>query len=365
MAMTASLTPKTIYLGITNRCNLRCSYCYYHSSHADVRTELSTAQWLHFFKELKACSVLNVYLSGGEPLIRKDIKELIDGIVKNSMRFTIITNATLATDHIADHIKSTKRCDQVQVSIDADSPEQHDIFRGKGSFEKALTGIKILIKNNITVTARVTIHKYNVYSLNRIADFLLEDVGVTFLRTNSAIPMGLCSHNKENIQLTAAEYSIAMSTLLDLEKKYAGRVKATAGPLATAKHWSRMEQHKAELNKNKSGGYLGGCNCIFDSLGVLADGTIVPCEQLGHIKLGVINQDNLKDIWLNHSELKLLRKRGKISLKDFTQCKDCEYVQYCQGACPATAYAEHGIENHPSSEGCYKKFIEQGGFLPK
>lgn len=79
-------TPRIANLDITNNCNLRCSYCYHFSGAGDVGIDLPTEEWLSLFEELKRCAVLEVGLGGGEPLLRKDFKDIVNSIVKNDMK---------------------------------------------------------------------------------------------------------------------------------------------------------------------------------------------------------------------------------------------------------------------------------------
>jgi SynChlorMet cassette radical SAM/SPASM protein ScmE len=357
--------PIHVDLDVTNNCNLRCSYCYHFSSPGDVGMDLSTEEWLKFFYELQQCKVLRVDLSGGEPFLRNDCKELINGIVQNKMRFSIVSNGTLISEDIVEYLKSTNRCDSVQVSIDGAVPEEHDACRGKGNFEKALVGLRCLMKYEIPTTVRVTVHRYNFRSLDKIAKLLLEDIGLSSFSTNNAGHMGLCQKNKDDVQLTTEEYAVAMDILLKCDKKYSKRINGASGPLASVKCWTKMEEAKREKKENlPECGYLRSCGGVFVQMAVLADGTMVPCTQLSHIKLGKINQDSLLDVWFNHPELKRLRERCNISLNNFECCTGCEYVSYCQGGCPALAYALTGDENKPSPDSCYKMFLEGGGKLP-
>ena len=359
-------TPNSVDLNITNRCNLRCSYCSHFSSESDSGTDLTTEEWLHFFGELKDCTVLDVCLCGGEPLFRKDFKELVDGVVKNRMRFSVLSNGTLINDDIIEYLKSTKRCSSFQVSIDGPGPEEHDIFRGKGTFEKALAGLKCLMRHDMPATVRVTIHKHNVKSLEPVAELLLEDVGLPSFSTNNAGHMGLCRENEADVQLTADEYSEAMGKLAMLNKKYNGRIGAQAGPLASVKGWQEMEDAKKQGKAEISGcGYLRSCGGVFSKMAVLADGTMVPCGQLSHIKLGNIKKDSLREVWINHPELQRLRERRDMPLDNFEYCKDCGYIPYCRGGCPALAYTITGDENKPSPDACYRAFLESGGKLPE
>ena len=358
-------TPRSVDLSITNRCNLRCTYCSHFSGAGDVGQDLSKEEWLQFFEELNRCAVMNVTLQGGEPFCRKDLPELIEGIVRNRMRFNILSNGTLITDEMANFLASTGRCDGVQVSIDGSVPMPHDACRGEGNFLKAMQGIKCLLNNNVPVSVRVTIHKKNVNDLHNIAKLLLEEVGIPSFSTNSASHMGLCRENAEQVQLTAEERSLAMEALLHLEKKYNGRIGATAGPLAEGRDWLEMEKACQQKIKMIPGrGHLSGCNGPMEKLAVRADGVLVPCGQMSHIELGQINMDNLQEVWQENSELKRLRERHKISLNEFDFCKGCEYINYCTGNCPALAYTILGKENHPSPDACLKRFLEAGGKLP-
>jgi SynChlorMet cassette radical SAM/SPASM protein ScmE len=363
--MEVMYTPRSLDLAVTTKCNLRCKYCSHFSTAGDVQEDLGLDEWLAFFEELKECSVMSVTLEGGEPFYRGDIEELIEGIVKNRMRFDILSNGTLITDDIAGFLLSTNRCNGVQVSIDGSTADTHDVFRGEGSFLKALKGIETLKKNNIRVNVRVTIHRKNISDLEKIADLLLDKIGLPGFSTNSASYMGLCRRNSEQVCLTPGERSFAMKTLIELNKKYKGRISASAGPLADARAWFEMEQARIEGRENIPGrGYLTGCGGQNSSLAIRADGVIIPCSQMSHIELGKINRDSLREVWHNHPELKKLRERWKIPLSQFEFCKGCNYINYCSGNCPALAYSAVGNEYHPSPEGCLRLFLDNGGVLP-
>ena len=359
-------TPRSVDLSITNRCNLRCTYCSHFTGAGDVGQDLHKEEWLQFFEELNRCAVMNVTLQGGEPFCRKDLPELVEGIVRNRMRFNILSNGTLITEEMAALLASTGRCDGVQVSIDGSIPMTHDACRGEGNFLKAMQGINSLQNHNVPVPVRVTIHRENVWDLENVARFLLQEVGLPSFSTNAASFMGLCRQNAEQIQLTAEERSLAMETLLRLTKKYNGRISAAAGPLAEGRDWLEMEkacQQKTETIPGR--GHLSGCNGLMETLAVRADGVMVPCGQMSHIELGRINRDNLQEVWQEHHELKRLRERHKISLSEFEFCQGCHYIPYCTGNCPALAYTILGKDDHPSPDACLKRFLEAGGRLPE
>ena len=359
-------TPRSVDLAITSQCNLRCTYCSHFSSAGDVKQDLPTQEWLKFFDELGKCAVMDVTLQGAEPFFRKDLKEIIQGIMRNRMRFSILSNGTLITDEMSAFLACTGRCDGVQVSIDGSTPKTHDSCRGEGSFLKAIEGINILKKYGVPVTARVSIHKHNVGDLEDTARLLLENIGLPMFSTNSVSYMGLARQNAEKTQLTVKERSFAMDSLLRLQKKYDGRITGDAGPLAEAKTWLEMEKARQEGVKSMpGGGYLTGCGGPMSKISVRADGVIVPCIQLSHIELGRINKDELTEVWQNHPELKRLRQRSNIPLRNFEFCNGCDYINYCTGNCPALAYTIVGDDAHPSTDACLRRFLAEGGELPK
>jgi SynChlorMet cassette radical SAM/SPASM protein ScmE len=358
-------TPESVTIDITNKCNLRCKHCAFFSSAAEVDNDLPMEEWLKFFKELNKYAIKEVTFCGGEPFYRKDILELVDGVVRNRMRFSILTNGTLVNDDIVKSIAKTGRCNYVQVSIDGFLPRTHDYLRGEGSFEKAIRGIKCLQKFAVPLHVRVTVFKKNVDELENIARFLLEEINISSFSTNSAGYLGLCRKNSEMLQLTADEQSRAMEILIKLEKEYPGRITAAAGPLCDAKMWTQMEWARRDGKESlPRRGSLTGCNCSWKMISVRADGMIVPCNLLSHIELGRINQDDLKDIWQNHPELKRLRERGNIPLSEFEFCKGCEYINYCTGGCPGTAHSISADAYLPSADACLRTFLKQGGKLP-
>lgn len=359
-------TPRSVDIDITGRCNLSCKYCYHFSGPGDVETDLPTEQWLRFFDQLGASAVMRVCLAGGEPFAREDLAGLIEGIVSNGMRFTIVSNGTLIDDASAAFLRATGRCDGVQVSIDGSTAHVHDSCRGQGSFDSAVAGIRCLQRNRVPVQVRVTIHKHNVQDLENIAAFLLEDLALPAFSTNAASYMGLCRQHADQIGLDAEDRTVAMEALLGLNLTYGNRIHAQAGPLADAGRWIEMVQARRNgAVKLPMGGRLTACGCVWDKIAVRADGIIVPCTLLSHVELGQINQDDLEDIWRHHPDMQKLRNRSRIALSDFAFCRGCHYVDYCTGNCPGLAYTITGEVNHPAPDACLRRFLADGGKLPR
>lgn len=363
--MSLTPTPRSIDIDLTTRCNLRCTYCYHFTSAGDVDKDLPTEEWLRFFAELGRLKVMNLTLAGGEPFIRPDLSELLQGIVDNRMRYSLLTNGTLIDDDIAAFIAASRRCDYIQFSIDGSRQEIHDQVRGDGAFQRMLKGLEITRKHGIPITVRVTINRFNVNELDNIARFLLDELKLDGFSTNAASYLGLCQQNTAEVGLTLKDREKAMDALLELSQRYNGRISAAAGPLAEAHMWINMEKARRTGQKpNHPTGRLTACGCVFNNLAVRADGVIVPCIMLSHMVLGRINQDDFAEIWRNHPTLKAMRERQKLPLRTFDYCCDCDYVSWCTGNCPGLAYSLTGQVDRPSPDACLRRYLEEGGTPP-
>ena len=329
-------TPRSVDIAVTGRCNLKCRYCFYADEMA-ARNDLSAERWLVFFEELGRLGVMDVTLTGGEVFTRSDIFELIDGIIANRMRYSMLSNGTLITEKMLARFEKGKRrlrLNSIQVSIDGSCAEIHNQSR-PDSFDKALRGLRLLKKNDFPVTVRVTINRHNVDDLENIADLLLEDVGLPSFSTNEAFPMGSGKCTGGSVILTRRQRQQAMDTLTALNECYEGRISAQAGPLSLAREWDDIEARMARGETAKPGrGTLASCGGVFNKLDIQHDGTIVPCGMLPELPMGKIIQDDLQQVWLNHPSINAVRQRRSIPTRSLPTCRDCAYAGFCNGGCP-------------------------------
>ncbi|MGD9780942.1 MAG: PqqD family peptide modification chaperone [Kiritimatiellia bacterium] len=360
--------PRSMDLSLTGRCNLHCDYCFYADEMAG-RRDLPAERWLAFFRELEGLAVRSLTLSGGELFMRPDLWRLIDGVVDARMRYSILTNGTLIADQtIGEFMRGSRRSrlDSIQVSIDGSCAEIHDASRGKGSFEKAIRGLRRLKGAGFPATARVTVNRHNVGDLENAARLLLDDVGLARIGTNDAMPMGTGCSRREDIVLAPEQRVLAMKTLVNLERKYPGRIQASAGSLALWHMFREMEEAKAGGRKTRRWkmGCLSSCGCMFAKLAVHHDGMIVPCNMLAAASLGTIGETPIRAIWQDHPLLKEMRGRGKIPMEQVPGCAGCEWAPYCSGGCPAAEYARTGDLYLANPECCYRRFLDECGELP-
>lgn len=354
--------PKNVDISITGKCNLKCRYCFYNDS-MEKASDLPTDSWLAFFQELGSIGVRKVTLSGGEPFIRKDFFTLVDGVIENKMRYSILTNGTLINEETIEEFTMGKRrlrLDSIQLSIDGSKAEIHDKSRPPQSFKKALQALRLLKQNKFPVNVRVTINRHNVNDLENIAALLIDDVGLNGFNTNEADYQGSARCQGQDIILSVEERKRAMASLVALNKKYNGRIEAQAGPLTRAKIMTEITEMVDRGETGMPGrGTLCSCSGIFAKMAVFHNGTFVPCNMLPDLEMGRVGQTSLEEAWQTHPNINLVRERRKISLSELEECRDCSYSGFCTGGCPATVMARTGRLNGIDPLVCYRRYLEE------
>jgi SynChlorMet cassette radical SAM/SPASM protein ScmE len=359
-------TPRHVDIAVTGRCNLSCAYCFY-ADEMVARSDLSTEVWLTFLDELGRLGVMTVCLTGGEAFTRPDFFELVDGVISNRMRYSILSNGTLINEKTLAEFEKGKRrqrLDSIQISIDGASAEVHDHSR-PNSFNRALRGLKLLKESGFPLTVRVTINRFNYRDLENTARLLLEEVGLPGFSTNEAYPCGATNRYEDEIMLDSLQRREVMDTLVRLNEKYSDRISATAGPLALAReecaiHAARLKGVKEFPGRDK----LTACGGVFEKLAILHDGTIVPCHVISDLHLGNILLDDLGEVWRSHPLMQAMRQRREISLDTIEPCKDCDYKGYCTGGCPGGAQFLNGDFNTRNPMDCYRILIGEETYTP-
>jgi SynChlorMet cassette radical SAM/SPASM protein ScmE len=356
--------PKDMQIAITGRCNLRCKYCFYADEMVALQ-DLSTQDWLNFFDELGRLGLMRVTLTGGEVFTHPDLFDLVDGVIANRMRYSLLSNGTLITEKVLEQFEVGKRrlrLDYIQISIDGSTAEVHNKSRPK-SFDRAIRGLRLLKEAQFPIAVRVTINRHNIHDLENIAHLLLDEIGISSFGTNDAQPIGAGCENQPEIALTTQEQVFVMEVFERLNEHYPGRINAQAGPQAQELMYQEMEHARltGEMTPRWAMGCLSGCNRVFSSLDVLHDGTLVPCHMLPGVALGNILTDSLEEIWLNHPLMHALRNRQQIPMAEVPGCEGCEWTSYCNGGCPGLAHQLTGNFNLANPRSCYRRFLVEAG----
>ncbi|WP_256290618.1 TIGR04347 family pseudo-SAM/SPASM protein [Halobellus inordinatus] len=169
-------TKPVVVWNVTRRCNLYCEHCYAGADLDAASGELTTAEGKQLLDELADYGVPVVLFSGGEPLVRDDLEELVAYASDAGIRPVLSTNGTLATPERAAALREAG-LKYAGVSVDG-MPERNDAFRGQdGAFDAAVRGIENFLDAGLKTGLRYTITEKNAPDMESVVD-LLSDVGL-------------------------------------------------------------------------------------------------------------------------------------------------------------------------------------------
>lgn len=323
-----------IVWNVTRRCNLKCVHCYAHAKDIPFDNELSTREGKNLIDDLAQFGVPVLLLSGGEPLIRKDLPELAAYAVKKGMRAVISTNGTLITQEIARTLKNIG-LSYVGISIDG-MEEINDRFRGvKGAFKAALDGIENCKVAGIKVGLRFTINKLNSGEIPKIFN-LLEEMDIPRACFYHLVYAGRGSKLVQQ-DLTHKETRAAVDLIIDLTKKLHEKGKPKEiltvdnhadGPylyLKLLKENPDRAKEVLELLKMNGGNNSGrGIGCVS------WDGEVYADQFWRHHSFGNIRKRLFSEIWMDTSEPLMKKLKDK---KKYVKgrCSACRWLDVCAG----------------------------------
>jgi radical SAM protein with 4Fe4S-binding SPASM domain len=245
----------------------------------------------------------------------------------------LLSNGTLINGSIVEKLARLRKLRCVQISLDGASAGTNDEIRGHGSFEKALSGIRLSRENGIQVNVMFTLQRKNVSDLGAIIDLTLKE-DVRFLTIERMVPTGSGKRIKKET-LSPDEIKKAFNYISGRAEQQI-REKGTTIITRSRPLWI-MCNESCFSNEIKDNSEVGGiCSVGLDGLCILPDGTVLPCRRLP-IPIGNLKDDSLLKIW--HTSSLLWEIADKNNLKG--KCKSCEFINRCSG-CRAMAYAYSG-----------------------
>jgi len=315
----------------TIECNLSCAHCRRIEDNQAVDSDLSTTQAKQMIDQLadlgRGQNFMPILVfSGGEPLCRDDIFELVDYAVAQKVKCALATNGTLIDLVFAQKIKASG-IERVSVSLDGATGDVHNKLRKQdGSFEAALNGIECVNDCGVAFQINMTITRHNAYQLDDI--FLLaQKLGAVAVHLFMLVPVGCGEEFAPEDMLLADEYESLMQHIVQKEHTEDMEIKVTCGP-----HYERVIREQNPGHKRMSKGCLAGSGIIF----VGHSGDVFPCGYLP-VNCGNILQTSIEKIWTGNVDLARMRDTNQLKGK----CGVCGYRGVC-GGCRARAFAATG-----------------------
>jgi PqqA peptide cyclase len=169
------LRPSTLVAELSYLCPLHCPYCSnpLDIGHEKYRQELDTEHWIRSFREARALGVLQLALSGGEPMLRGDLDELCAGARGAGLYSSLITAGIHFTRERAEALKAAG-LDHVQISIQSPNPEDNDRIAGNRSFEKKIAAARFAKELDFPLTINCVLHRQNLDRIEELLDLALD-----------------------------------------------------------------------------------------------------------------------------------------------------------------------------------------------
>ncbi|MFB1062849.1 TIGR04347 family pseudo-SAM/SPASM protein [Natrinema sp. H-ect4] len=348
----------------TRRCNLYCSHCYAGAETQPATGEFSTAEGRTFLEQLADYGAPVVLFSGGEPLVREDLVELVSYAADLGLRPVLSSNGTLLTREKAAALRDAG-LQYAGISVDG-LPERNDRFRGEdGAFDAAVRGIENCLEVGLKTGLRYTITEANAPDLEGVVDLLAEKGLDRFCFYH--LDYGGRGAEIVDADLSPREKRAAVKRVADLTLEYHDRGEEIetllVGNYADAAflvEYAREEFGEAKARAvynylERNGGDPTG-ERIAD---VDYQGNVHPTQFWQGYSLGNVRDRPFGEIWEDESNplLEALRNREE-HLNG--KCADCQYQSICRGASRLRALATTGDLFAPDPQ-CYLRDEEVRG----
>ncbi len=356
--------PHVISWNLTKACNLFCSHCYLPTNNfqqldpsnefiregtnpsekilnhstpkfdqvqcatQDTGDELDTAAALKVIDEIAELNPnIILILTGGEPLLRKDIFDLSRHASRKGMIVLLGTNACLINDDVAKKLKDNG-FSGIGISLDSTHPDVHDSIRGmRGSWESTIEGMKACKRQGLEIQIQTTVFKKNFDEIPELVAFA-NDMGARVFNLFFLVCTG---RGQDITDITSKQYEDALKQIYKLHNQYEGTMLVSA---KCAPHYRRIAY---EMNPESAlvKYYSGGCPAGTNYCRITPEGNVTPCPYMD-TSCGNLLEKSFAEIWNNSSILNELRDA---ELKG--RCGECEFESMCKG-CRARALVTTG-----------------------
>ncbi|MEW6544841.1 MAG: radical SAM protein [Nitrospirota bacterium] len=349
--------PRLVYWETTKRCNLRCAHCRAVPQTCVPENELSLAEGFRLIDAIAEVGRPILVLTGGEPLLRRDLFDLTAYATWRGLPLALATNGTLVTRETARLIADVP-FKRISISLDGPDAEPHDSFRRvPGAFDGAVDGFIHLKELGMSMQVNTTVTAHNRDQLEAIHE-LVRKLGADAWHLFLLVPVGCGLDIAPDAQLTPREYEAVLYWIDELSQSGTMEIRATcaphiqrvrlqkqvlAGGYAEAEAKAKVEededlkkqlfaQPQPKPDPQTRRGCLAGTGIAF----VSHRGEVFPCGYLP-VKAGDIRTRSFADVWESAEVFAALRNADRLAGK----CGACEYRIVC-GGCRARAYGSTG-----------------------
>ena len=347
-----SLSPFTLAWEVTRACALSCLHCRAVAQPKPDPRELNTEEAMRVVDQIREVGDPILVVTGGDPLMRRDVFDLLSYAVSKGLRTSLTPSATaLANPKNLARVRDTGVL-RLAVSLDGPSAEVHDAFRGfRGTFDRTMSIMRDAREVGLALQINTTVSRYNLAVLDQMPE-IVSQAGAVQWSVFFLVPTG---RGKVNDMISAEEHEQVFNWLHDLSRKAPFDVKSTAAPAYRRVAIQRAQADAEGSSQNPVAGagfrFADGLNRpamgVNDGNGfafISHIGEVCPSGFLP-IVAGNVREQSFAEIYRNSPLFRELRDQTKLKGK----CGICEFGSVCGGS-RARAYAVTGdyMEADPS-----------------
>ena len=311
--------PLWLLAELTYACPLQCPYCSNPMEIADIGRELDTAGWFRVMQQARKMGATQLGFSGGEPLVRRDLEQLIAEARRLGFYTNLITSG-LGMDE--ERIKAFKQAglDHIQVSFQASSEELNNLIAGTDAFEHKLEMARLVKKYEYPMVLCFVLHRKNEDQIRDILD-LAVSLEADYVELATTQYYGWAFHNREQLLPTKAQLENAEKVAKEYQEKMKGRMK--------------IYYVIPDYFENRPKRCMDGWGSVF--LTITPDGTALPCHaarQLPGFDFPNVREHDISWIWNDSAAFN--RFRGFDWMKE--PCRSCPEKEKDLGGCRCQAF---------------------------
>ena len=300
-----------VQLSISRNCNLNCKYCYATDRVESAFPKMVLDDYINVIDDITSFSEGTEFtITGGEPLLNKDIFEIAQYIRFKHSAVDLLTNGTLISPSNIDDIKQS--FDKVSISLDGSTKEKHDFYRGQGSYARTMKAIDLLDKNDIPCRLSMTVNRMNIQDVENMA----AKYG-NRLSFQPLFPAGNAKKSENDLSITGKEYYEALKNAPGVNPM---------GYCETTLTAARQKRR---------------CKCAIggSELSISETGDIYPCQLLHYPQflIGNIHKDKISELYETSP---VIRQCSEMVVDNIEGCSSCFLRYVCGGACRARAFHE-------------------------
>ena len=334
---------KVLYLYLTAGCNLHCRHCWITPAFVKGKPVpadcLDLEQLKGALAEAKPMGLSAAKLTGGEPMLHPQFREIADGLSSEGLELSMETNATLLDRDLAVHLVRHTTLKRVAVSLDSPVEQEHDRFRGKpGAFREAVRGIRFLVEAGLPPQIIMSVYRGNLERIEGLIELAM-NLGASSVKFNPV------THSGRGEEIHRQGLGLDFDGHLAL-------IRRLRGPLQDRYpiHLGAMVPPAMSMVKEllRYGGEGAGCH-VRHILGILGTGEMALCgigRSIPELCFGRLGRDSLREVWMTHPVLVRMREELKGPFPGV--CGDCLHAGRCMTHCLAQNYEACGKLVAPS-----------------